>query len=76
MNVQCGLIWVLTLYEFTPGYNITEATKNISYVKGESRLDYSIVTRWWKNFDDQMGSGKTKIMNSEVILKAGGKSDE
>ena len=50
MNVKCGLIQELRIYEFKLGYNAMEATKNISYVKGEIVVDYSKVNRWFKKF--------------------------
>ena len=38
------------LYEFEPGYDATETTKNICCSKDESAIDYSTVARWLKNF--------------------------
>ena len=54
------------------------ATKNIFYVKGEGRVDYStVVTRGfnkfhlrYKNFNDQASSGKPKIRDYESMLQA------
>ena len=34
------------VYEFELGCNAEEATKNIGYVKGESTIDHSTLTRW------------------------------
>ena len=39
------------LYEFKLGNIAIEVTKkNICYIKGESAVDYRIVTRWLKKF--------------------------
>ena len=71
-NIQRGL-----MREFKLSYNAGEANKNICCLKGESELDYSIVTRWLKKFllcckdtDDQARSGRPKSVDSDAILKA------
>ena len=45
MHIQCSLIQKLMFYEFKMGYNTTEATKNICYVKGEGAVDHNTETR-------------------------------
>ena len=47
MNVQCSLIWELTLYQFKRSHNAAKVTKNI-YAKGEGVVDYITVNRWLK----------------------------
>ena len=77
MNVQHSLIRKLMLYEFEPGHNATEATKNICFAKGEGAVDHNTVTRWFKKFrsgcknlDDQARSGMPKNMSSKAVLQA------
>ena len=41
MNIQYSLILELMFYNFKLGHNVTEVTKNISCVKGESAVDQS-----------------------------------
>ena len=50
MNVQSSLIQELMLYEFELRNNITEATKNICWAECEGAVDYSTVTRGFKEF--------------------------
>ena len=50
INKQLNLIQKLMLYVFKLNHNAMEATKNICSVKGESTVDHSIVTRWFKKF--------------------------
>ena len=55
------------------GHNI-ETTKHFCCAKGESAVDHSTLTRWFKKFcfgcknlDDQARFGKPKTMDSEVV---------
>ena len=60
-NIICELI----LYKFKLDHNTTEATENISYMKGESAFDHNTVTRFenfclgYKNCHEQTSSGKS-----------------
>ena len=45
VNVQYSLIQDLTPYVIKLDHNATEATKNISYAKGEGAIGHSTVTR-------------------------------
>ena len=40
MNVQYSIIWEIMLYEFKLCHKAAEATKNISYAKGQGAIDY------------------------------------
>ena len=62
------------LYEFVPGHNTTEATKNICFVKNESAVDHSRVARWFKkfcsghkNFDNRATSGRSKSVDWKAM---------
>ena len=64
------------LHEFELGLNATEATKNICGAKGEGAFNRRTVTRWFKkfqsgckNFDNQKGPDRTKIVDSETVLQ-------
>ena len=65
------------IYDFKPGYNVDEATKNICCMKSEGIVDHSTITRWFKKFflgcknlNDQARLGRPKMVNSKVELKA------
>ena len=65
------------LYKFRWGYNVTEATKSIYWLKGEGIVDHSTVTRSFKKFslgckkpNDQARSGKPKTIDSKAVLQA------
>ena len=58
-------------------WNIVETTKNIFYVKCESAIDHSTVTRWFlkfcsgcKNLDTQAFPDQPTTMDSEVGFQA------
>ena len=71
MNVQCSLIRELMLYEFKPGNNTMEATKNVCCVKDESAVDHSSVTRWLRNLNlVERTSARPKTMDSVVEFQA------
>ena len=76
-NMQPSLIQEFMLYDFKVGHNADEATKNISCVKSEGTVNRKIVIRWFKKFhsgamnlDYPERSGRPKIMNSKILLKA------
>ena len=50
INVQCRLIQELILYKFEVGQKVTEATKNICFMKVEGVVDQSSATRGLKKF--------------------------
>ena len=65
------------LHEFEFGYNATESTKNICYMKAEDIADHSTVARWfkksclcYKNLSDQASSGGPKTVESEPVFQA------
>ena len=66
------------LYEFEVEYNTTEAIKKKPSLWAKWRwVDYSTITRLvkkfclgCKNLDDHTMSGRSKIMDSEVMLQA------
>ena len=76
MNMQYSLIQELMLYKFEVGHNVVEAAKNICWAKSEGTVDHSTITKWFKKFhrsgcknlDDQVRSGKSKIIYSESLL--------
>ena len=45
MNKQRNLIQKIMFYDFKLNHNTVEATKNISYAKGEDVVDYRMVNR-------------------------------
>ena len=59
MNMQCSLIWELTVYEFEQGYKGRETTKNICCAKGEGTVDHN-----------QTGLGRIKTIDSKARLLA------
>ena len=76
MYVQQSLIQQLMLYKFELGRNAIEAAKNISCVKGESAVDHSTVTGWFKKFhsgcknlNKQARSGGPKTVDSKAIFE-------
>ena len=65
------------VYEFKLDHNILEASKSICCVQGESTVDHSTVTRWFKKFrsdcknlNDQARSGEPKRMDFQAVLQA------
>ena len=69
--MPCSLIWKLMLYKFKQ-----KQPKNICCAKSEGTVDHSTVTRWFKincsgcNFGNLSRSGKSKNVDSEVMLQA------
>ena len=64
------------IYEFELGNNITDAIKNICYMKDEGAVDLSIVTKRFekfcsgcKNFKNQAMSGRAKTVDFETVLQ-------
>ena len=61
------LNWDFMIYEFKPGHNVTEATKDISWVKSEVAVVNTIVRKWFNKFcSDTRRSSKAK---NQWILK-------
>ena len=65
------------VYEFELGQNAVEISKNIGCVRHKNEVDHSTVTRWLKKFrsgcknlDNQMRSGRSKCVDSEIVLQA------
>ena len=77
MNVQSSIIWELALYRFELGHNAAEVTKNILCMKVKGAVDYSIVTRLFKEFClgykgliYMARSCRLKTVDSEAMLLA------
>ena len=51
-----------TYFNSNWGHDAVETIKNIYCVKGEGTADYSIITKWLKNLDDQARLSKLKIV--------------
>ena len=73
INMQCGLIWEIMLYEFKLNHDFVDMTKNTSCADTD---DHNTVNRWFKkfclgckNFNNQARSDRPKIVDSKVILQ-------
>ena len=77
MKGQHSLIQELMHNTFKLDHNVMEATKKICCVKSEGTIDQSIIIRWFKKFcwgcknlDDQIKSGRSKIVACEAVFQA------
>ena len=62
-------------FEFKLDHNAVEVTKNNCCVKGEGKIDHSIVTRLlkkfclsWKNLNNHVRLDRPKTVDSKAVL--------